>query len=45
MPVGWLIKMQNQLIEQMIAGAEPNKIVEAWILTDFGFENWERKEE
>jgi hypothetical protein len=40
-PVGGLVKMVNSYVDQLAASAEENKIVETWVLTGFGFKNWE----
>jgi hypothetical protein len=39
-PLGGLVKMENSYEEQLNTSAEANKIVETWVLTDFGFKNW-----
>jgi len=39
-PVGGLVKVENRYQSQLTADSKPNKIVETWLLTDFGFKNW-----
>ena len=39
-PLGGLVKMENNYEDQLNSSAEVNKIVETWVLTDFGFKNW-----
>jgi hypothetical protein len=39
-PLGGLVKMENSYEDQLNSSAEVNKIVETWVLTDFGFKNW-----
>jgi hypothetical protein len=39
-PVGGLVKVENRYQSQLTADSAPNKIVETWFLTDFGFKNW-----
>ncbi len=39
-PLGGLVKMENTYEEQLNSSIEANKIVETWVLTDFGFKNW-----
>lgn len=44
-PLGGLVKMENRYTEQLIASAEANKIVDTWVLSDFGFKSWEEPSE
>jgi hypothetical protein len=39
-PIGGLVKMENKFVEQLAPSADANKIVDTWVLTDFGFKNW-----
>jgi hypothetical protein len=39
-PVGGLVKMENRYEQQLTASSQPNKIIETWVLTDFGLKNW-----
>lgn len=39
-PLGGLVKMENSYTEQLNSSVEANKIVETWMLTDFGFKDW-----
>jgi len=39
-PLGGLVKMENSYEDQLNSSSEVNKIVETWVLTDFGFKNW-----
>jgi hypothetical protein len=39
-PLGGLVKMENNYEDQLNSSAEVNKIFETWVLTDFGFKNW-----
>jgi hypothetical protein len=39
-PLGGLVKMENSYEDQLNSSADVNKIVETWVLTDFGFKNW-----
>jgi hypothetical protein len=39
-PVGGIVKIENQYESQLTAGAKPEKINESWVLVDFGFKNW-----
>ena len=39
-PLGGLVKMENNYEDQLNSSIEANKIVETWVLTDFGFKNW-----
>jgi hypothetical protein len=39
-PLGGLVKMENNYEEQLNSSTEANKIVETWVLTNFGFKNW-----
>ena len=44
-PLGGLVKMENRYTEQLIASAEAAQIVDTWVLSDFGFKNWEDQSE
>jgi len=39
-PVGGLVKVENRFQFQLTVDSQPNKIVETWLLTDYGFKNW-----
>jgi hypothetical protein len=39
-PLGGLVKMENSYEDQLNTSADVNKIVETWVLNDFGFKNW-----
>lgn len=39
-PVGGVVKIENQFESQLTADSKPEKIKETWMLTDFGFKNW-----
>jgi len=39
-PLGGLVKMENSYEDQLNSSSEVNKIVETWVLTNFGFKNW-----
>jgi hypothetical protein len=39
-PVGGLVKVENDYQSQLTADSKPNKIAETWLLSDFGFKNW-----
>lgn len=42
-PVGGVVKIENQYESQDTAGSKPNKISETWMLTDFGLKNWKEE--
>ena len=39
-PVGGLVKVENRCQFQLTDDSQQSKIVETWILTDFGFKSW-----
>jgi hypothetical protein len=39
-PVGGVVKIENEFESQLTADSKPEKIKETWMLTDFGFKNW-----
>jgi hypothetical protein len=39
-PVGGVVKIENQYESQLTADSKPNKINETWVLADFGLKNW-----
>jgi hypothetical protein len=39
-PVGGVVKIENQYESQLTGEAKPEKIKETWVLVDFGFKNW-----
>jgi hypothetical protein len=40
-PVGGLVKMENNFVEQLTSSSEANSIVETWVLFEFGFKDWQ----
>lgn len=44
-PLGGLVKMETRFAEQLMSSVEANKIVETWVLSDFGFKSWEDQSE
>jgi len=39
-PVGGVVKIENRYELQFSEESKPDKIVETWLLTDFGLKNW-----
>jgi len=39
-PVGGVVKIENRYELQLAEDAKPDKVVETWLLTDFGFKSW-----
>jgi uncharacterized protein (UPF0333 family) len=39
-PVGGVVKIENQYESQLTGEAKPEKIKETWVLVDFGFKDW-----
>ncbi len=42
-PVGGIVKIENQYQSQDTAGSKPQKISETWMLADFGFKDWKEE--
>jgi len=42
-PVGGIIKIENQYQSQLTGDSAPNKISETWMLADFGFKDWKEE--
>ncbi len=42
-PVGGIVKIENQYQSQDTAGSKPQKINDTWMLADFGFKDWKEE--